>query len=184
MGNATRDRALYRRFLRSQWKRYCHRGHRFKGVRDREPNEVIGNEAQERLIEGNHEGTKSQSFSWCLCVFVVQIPGLSQSNIILAPSMNMRNEKLRCLVSQWYDARSDLWCIGRLPVCDPIIHRLEAYATYFTSDPNWTKTLRGDSWLCVIDKKVGFCIRSSIDNHRRLELKHRTSPASRHLPDA
>ena len=90
-----------------------------KEVRERKPDEVIGNEAQERLIEGNHEGTKTQSFSWCLCVLVVQIPRLSQFNIILAPSIRIRNEKLRCRVSQWYDARSDLWGRRRLPACMP-----------------------------------------------------------------
>ncbi len=34
-----------------------------KEVRERKHNEVIGSEAQERRIEGNHEDTKSQSFS-------------------------------------------------------------------------------------------------------------------------
>ena len=64
-----------------------------KEVRGQSTNELIGKGAPERLIEGNHEDTKSQSFSWCLCVFVVQIPGLSRPNdalcsdvLSLAPS--------------------------------------------------------------------------------------------------
>ena len=104
-------------------------------VKERKPSEVIGKEAQERPIEGNHKGTKTQSFSWCLCVFVVQIPKLARSKDVMRSvhEIAKRKDSLSCFTAVGRKIR----LVGNKKASSLCAedHRLEAYATYFCNDP-------------------------------------------------